>query len=243
MPRGNQRQKILDEAQWRSTAEEDMLDKRKQEREDRNNSYGGEEMPDVEVAYVVMDANHSQADHVGRTRLAKLCGSRDDSLSWNLSRVKQDGAIRADLDETEALGPPTDNGATNRLLEAGRLLQRRAVPRALAQVGCPSPRLAREGRGVPCHGPPAQRLQQLVQLLVKAKQALLQVAGLLNLLGALLALVRLVGRRDSVMAIGVFRPPAPTGRAPPARQGLAQQRCLAPHNLSAVDTRHAPLPC
>ena len=66
-------QKILDEAQWRITAEEDMLDKRKQEREDRNNSSGGEEMPDGEVAYVVMDANHSQTDHVGRTRLAKLC--------------------------------------------------------------------------------------------------------------------------------------------------------------------------
>ena len=36
-------QKILDEAQWMITAEEDMLDKRKQEREDRNNSSGGEE--------------------------------------------------------------------------------------------------------------------------------------------------------------------------------------------------------
>ena len=35
-------QKILDEAQWMITAEEDMLDKRKQEREDRNNSSGGE---------------------------------------------------------------------------------------------------------------------------------------------------------------------------------------------------------
>ena len=35
-------QKILDEAQWRITAEEDMLDKRKKEREDRNNSSGGE---------------------------------------------------------------------------------------------------------------------------------------------------------------------------------------------------------
>ena len=79
-------QKVLHEAQWRITAEEDMLDKRKQEREDRNNSSGGE-MP---------DANHSQTDHVGRTRLAKFCGSRDDSLSWNLSRVKRDGAIRAD---------------------------------------------------------------------------------------------------------------------------------------------------
>ena len=33
-------------------------------------------------------------DHASRTRLAKSCGSRDDSLSWNLSRVKQGGAIR-----------------------------------------------------------------------------------------------------------------------------------------------------
>ena len=89
-------QKILDEAQWRITAEEDMLDKRKQEREDRDNSFGGEEMPNVEVAYVVMDESQSRTDHVGRTRLAKFCGSRDDILSWNLSRVKQDGAIRAD---------------------------------------------------------------------------------------------------------------------------------------------------
>ena len=32
--------------------------------------------------------------HATRTRLAKSCGSRDDSLSWNLSRVKQGGAIR-----------------------------------------------------------------------------------------------------------------------------------------------------
>ena len=35
-------------------------------------------------------------DHVSRTRLAKSCESRDDSLSWNLSRVKQGGAIRSD---------------------------------------------------------------------------------------------------------------------------------------------------
>ena len=33
-------------------------------------------------------------DHVGRTRLAESCGSRDDSLFWNLSRVKRGGAIR-----------------------------------------------------------------------------------------------------------------------------------------------------
>ena len=33
-------------------------------------------------------------DHASRTRLAKSCGSRDDSFSWNLSRVKRCGAIR-----------------------------------------------------------------------------------------------------------------------------------------------------
>ena len=37
-------QKILQEAQWRITAEEDMLDKRKQEREIRNSSPHGEEL-------------------------------------------------------------------------------------------------------------------------------------------------------------------------------------------------------
>ena len=66
-------QKFLDEAQWRITAEEDMLDKRKQERDNRNNSSGDEEMLNVDVAYIVMDANHSQTDHVGRTCLAKFC--------------------------------------------------------------------------------------------------------------------------------------------------------------------------
>ena len=35
-------------------------------------------------------------DHVGRTLSAKSCKSRDDSPNWNLSRVKQGGAIRAD---------------------------------------------------------------------------------------------------------------------------------------------------
>ena len=33
-------------------------------------------------------------DRVCRTRVVKSCGSRDDSLSWNLSRVKTGGAIR-----------------------------------------------------------------------------------------------------------------------------------------------------
>ena len=55
-------------------------------------------------------------DHVGRTRLAKSCESRDDSLSWNLSRVKQGGAIRADDMD------PQDRGqvhVTARLNESG----------------------------------------------------------------------------------------------------------------------------
>ena len=43
-----------------------------------------------------MNAGQGQMDHVGRTCLAMSCGSRDDSLSWNLSRVKQGSAIRAD---------------------------------------------------------------------------------------------------------------------------------------------------
>ena len=33
-------------------------------------------------------------DHASQTRLAKSCGSRDDSLNWNLIRVKRGGAIR-----------------------------------------------------------------------------------------------------------------------------------------------------
>ena len=48
--------------------------------------------------------NSALQGHVGRTRLAKSCGSRDDSLSWNLSRVKQDGAIRADDKDHKAEG-------------------------------------------------------------------------------------------------------------------------------------------
>ena len=34
--------------------------------------------------------------HVVLTCLAEYCGTRDDSLSWNLSRVKQCGAIQGD---------------------------------------------------------------------------------------------------------------------------------------------------
>ena len=43
-----------------------------------------------------MDASHDQMDRVDRTRLVVSCGSRNDSLSWNLSRVKQDDTIRVD---------------------------------------------------------------------------------------------------------------------------------------------------
>ena len=35
-------------------------------------------------------------DHVGRARLAETCGSRDESPSSNLGRVKQGEAIRVD---------------------------------------------------------------------------------------------------------------------------------------------------
>ena len=42
---------------------------------------------------------------------------------------------------------------------------------------------------------------------------------------------------------GCSRPPSPTSRSPSARQCLGQRQSQAPHNLSAVDTRHAPLPC
>ena len=48
------------------------------------------------VEYVVMDASHDQVDRVDRTRLVESCGSRDDSLIWNPSRVKQDETIRVD---------------------------------------------------------------------------------------------------------------------------------------------------
>ena len=40
--------------------------------------------------------NHCQVDHVDLARLAVHCGSRNGSLSWNLSRVKQDETVRVD---------------------------------------------------------------------------------------------------------------------------------------------------
>ena len=53
--------------------------------------------------------NSALLGHVGRTRLAKSCGSHNDSLSWNLSRVKQDGAIRADDMDHKAQGSKTSS--------------------------------------------------------------------------------------------------------------------------------------
>ena len=44
--------------------------------------------------YVNQSDYGDQVDHVGRSRLVEHCGSRDDSLSWNLSRVKQGETIR-----------------------------------------------------------------------------------------------------------------------------------------------------
>ena len=43
-----------------------------------------------------MDASRDQLDRVDRSRLVDSGGSHDDSLSWNLSRVKQGDAIRVD---------------------------------------------------------------------------------------------------------------------------------------------------
>ena len=54
------------------------------------------ETPHSWVVYVVMDASHDQMDRVDRSRVVESCGSRGDSLSWNLSRGKQDETIRVD---------------------------------------------------------------------------------------------------------------------------------------------------
>ena len=43
-----------------------------------------------------MDASRDQLDRVDRPRLVESGGSRDDSLSFNLSRAKQGDAIRVD---------------------------------------------------------------------------------------------------------------------------------------------------
>ena len=143
--------------------------------------------------------------------------------------------VRAvDLDDAENLGPPTDDSSTDGLLKADRLLQRCAVPRALDQIGCLSPRLAREGRGALHHEPPAQCLQQLVHLLVKAKQALLQLASLLNLLCALQALVHLVGRHVPVL-IGVLNLLRPRVVHRKHINASANSEAKLPNNLSAVD--------
>ena len=46
--------------------------------------------------YIVMDASRDQLDCVDRSRLVESGWARDDSLSWNLSHVKQGDAIRGD---------------------------------------------------------------------------------------------------------------------------------------------------
>ena len=55
---------------------------------------GEEQDTEKEYDHPEHPSHAAQMDRVCRTRLAKSCGSRDDSLSWNLSRVKRGGAIR-----------------------------------------------------------------------------------------------------------------------------------------------------
>ena len=49
-----------------------------------------------QMSCVRRDGCEPQPDRVDRTRLVESCGSRDDSLIWNLSWVKQDDTIRVD---------------------------------------------------------------------------------------------------------------------------------------------------
>ena len=55
-------QKILQEAQWRITAEEDVLDKRKQEREIRNNALYDEELRPTSECSVVGKKNFEECE-------------------------------------------------------------------------------------------------------------------------------------------------------------------------------------
>ena len=65
-------------------------------------------------------------DHVSQTRLAKYCGSRDDSLSWNLSRAKQGDTIRVDGMS------PRDRGQGS----ASECSKHKAKPRNENAAGC-----------------------------------------------------------------------------------------------------------
>ena len=55
---------------------------------------GEEQDTEKESDHPEHPSHAAPSDRVCRNRLAKSCGSRDDSLSWNLSRVKWGGAIR-----------------------------------------------------------------------------------------------------------------------------------------------------
>ena len=84
-------------------------------------------------------------------------------------------------------------------------------------------------------------LQQLIHLLVKAKQAsynspVFSTFSVLPWPSSILSAVTILP------GPWCSRPPLPTGRSPSARQCLGQRQGQAPRNLSAVDTRHAPLP-
>ena len=93
-------QKIVNEAQWMITAEEDMPVKRKLEREDRNNSSGGEEMPDVNVEYVVMDEK-PQSD--------RSC--RSNSFGKVLWITRRQSQLESEPCETERCSPSRRHGS------------------------------------------------------------------------------------------------------------------------------------
>ena len=61
-----------------------------------------------------MDASRDQLDRVDRSRLVESGGSRDASLSWNLSRVKQGDAIRVDSTCSQCRGQVCKCGCFNR---------------------------------------------------------------------------------------------------------------------------------
>ena len=51
-----------------------------------------------------MTASHDQMDRVDRARLVESGGARDESPSWNLSRVKQGDTIRVDGESPRGQG-------------------------------------------------------------------------------------------------------------------------------------------
>ena len=73
-------------------------------------------------------------DHVCRTRLAKSYGSRDDSLSWNLSCVKQGGAIRTTTWIHGGEGVRWRGGRKSRSETTGRCTSRSRLARRRHQL-------------------------------------------------------------------------------------------------------------